>query len=94
MKKGSTTKRNPNVRRSFSERLYADRKAPDGGIANGWRKVKKGGRVKIGGAWYAHESLKAIVGELVNVQIGEYWGSYVLVSRGVIGCMEHFCKAE
>ena len=44
MKKGSTTKRNPNVRRSFSERLYADRKAPMGVLRTDGAKLKKGGR--------------------------------------------------
>lgn len=80
--------------RSFSERLYADRNAPDGIIAGGWRIVKKGGRIKFGGSWYEHESLKAIKGELVYVHMGEYWGTYIQVYRGVFSCTKWFCNAE
>ena len=78
----------------MSKRLYADRKAPDGGFACGWRKVRKGGRVKCGGAWYAAKELEVIPGELVHVQIGEYWGSYIVVQRGAVSCMGFFCTAN
>lgn len=78
---------------SFSERLYADRKAPDGGFASGWRIVKKGGRIKCAGHWYANERLKELEGELVSVMMGEYWESWIVVSRGVVGCSSWFCNA-
>jgi hypothetical protein len=82
------------MRRSFNERLYADHFCADGVISSGWRKVKKGGRIKFGGAWYANEKLRDIEGELVHIQMGEYWQSYVIVHRGVIGCMGWFCTAD
>lgn len=82
------------MRRSLSERLYADRKCADGMLASGWRKVKKGGRVKFAGSWYSDPKLAEIVGELVNVAMGEYWCSFVYVSRGAIGCVGWFCNAN
>ena len=82
------------MQRSFSERLYADSRAPDGVFASGWRRVRKGGRVKAAGYWYQSDALKEIVGELIHVQIGDYWMGDILVSRGVVGCQDWFCNAE
>ena len=68
--------------------------APDGVIAIGWRRVKKGGRVKFGGTYYASPRLAEIVGELVCVSMGDYWQGYVLIERGAIGCQGWFCNAN
>lgn len=73
---------------------YGDRKAPDGVIATGWRYVKKGGRVKIGGAYYADEKLVDIVGEYVHVAMNDYWQQDVVICRGAIGCMGFYCDAK
>ena len=64
--------------RPYNERLYADRKAPDGVISDGWRRVRGRG-VKFGGSWYWHESLKPLIGELVKVQMHEYCGKLVWI---------------
>jgi hypothetical protein len=74
--------------------FYNDRRCADGVFASGWRYVKKGGRVKVAGTWYADEKLKEIVGEFVHVQMGEYWMSHVQISRGAMGCMGWFCNAK
>jgi len=79
---------------NMSKRLYADRKAPDGIVSSGWRTVKKGGRVKIGGAYYSSDLLAAIVGEYVQVFIAEYWMTSVRVHRGVSGCSDYYCDAR
>lgn len=73
---------------------YADRYCADKVISDGWRYVKEGGCVKIGGFWYESNNLKSIVGEYVHVQMGDYDQSYVLISRGAIGCMGWFCNAQ
>jgi hypothetical protein len=73
---------------------YRDRRAPDGLFANGWRYVRKGGRVKVAGAWYAHEKLKEIVGEYVMVFMGDYWMGEVQIHRGACGCHGWYCNAE
>lgn len=78
----------------MSKRMYADRRAPDGLLAVGWRRVKKGGRVKFAGAYYAHPKLADIVGELVNVQMADYWCQDVYIFRGAIGCTGFFCEAH
>lgn len=78
---------------NMSRRLYADRKAPDGGIASGWRFIKKGGRIKFGGSYFEHPTLIPLVGEYVYVHMGEYWASYVDVYRGAFGATGFFCKA-
>jgi hypothetical protein len=72
---------------------YSDRRAPDGIIATGWRKVKKDGKVKFGGSYYSSPELSDIAGELVQVVMGEYWQSYVQIYRGRIGCLQFFCNA-
>ena len=72
---------------------YCDRRAPDGGLSSGWRRVRRGGSVKFAGAYYSAPELARIVGELVSVNMGEYWGSYVIVSRGAVGCNGYFCRA-
>jgi hypothetical protein len=72
---------------------YADRYCADGVISSGWRVVRKAGRIKFGGAWYEADSLCGLTGELVLVQMGEYWGSYVLVFRGAVGCIGYHCRA-
>lgn len=78
----------------MSKRIYADRYCADGVISDGWRRVKQGGKVKIGGYYYANEKLAELTGELVHVQVGEYHQTYVLISRGRIGCMDYFCRAN
>lgn len=73
---------------------YADRKCADGVFCDGWRKVKKGGKVKAAGVYYEHDSLKGIEGELVHVQMHGYWMEEVLISRGAIGCKGALCVAK
>lgn len=81
----------------MSRRLYADRFAGDGVIASGWRYVKKGvkkgGRIKFGGAYYEHESLKPLAKEYVYVHMGDYWQGHVQVFRGAFGATGFFCNA-
>lgn len=63
-------------------------------ICSGWRRVKKGGKVKFGGSYYKASQLESIVGQLVWVHMGDYWMSHVEIHRGVIGCSEWYCKAN
>lgn len=77
-----------------AHRLYADRYCADGVISNGWRTVRKGGRVKFGAQWYINENLQHIVGEFVHVQMDDYWQIEVQILRGRIGCMKWFCNAK
>jgi|CXWL01.1.fsa_nt_gi hypothetical protein len=77
----------------MSKRLYADRRALDGGLASGWRYVKKGGKVKFGGAYYTNPKLCKIVGEYVFITNVDYWGQDVEIHRGAFGCSGWFCKA-
>lgn len=77
----------------MSKRMYADRRAPDGVIATGWRTVRKGGRVKFASCWYEADELKEIVGEYVWVDANDYWLQEVLIHRGRIGCLVFLCKA-
>lgn len=79
---------------NFNKRLYADRRCADGLFSSGWRKVKKGGRIKAAGNWYQNDRLKEIEGELVHVMMNCYWLSEIIVSRGVIGCSEWYCNAK
>lgn len=72
---------------------YADRFAPDGGIANEWRYVKAGGKVKFGGTYYYAPRLAEIVGEFVRVSMNCYWCTEVLIFRGAVGCTQWYCKA-
>ncbi len=75
--------------------LYADKRAPDGGLSDGWRRVKKGGWVKFAGTRFYASELEEIPGELVRVSMGEYWESYVSIHMGRIGCMGGFlCHAH
>ena len=55
-----------------------DIRAPDGLFYAGWRMVRKGGRVKAGGAWYKSDRLLPFVGREIWVAIGEYWGGWIL----------------
>lgn len=73
---------------------YADRRAYDGGFAQGWRIVRDGGRVKAGGRWYRHDKLFLRVGERVHVLLTDYWEGYVTISGGAVGCMHRICRAK
>lgn len=73
--------------------LYADTRALDGGLSTGWRRVKKGGRIKFAGTWFYAPELDGIKGTLVSVSMGEYWESFIVVQRGVIGCLGWLCRA-
>lgn len=74
--------------------FYKDRYCADGIISDGWRYVKKGGRVKIGGKYYHDPRLEEIVEEYVHVQINCYWMSEVIIFRGAIGCTRFYCLAK
>lgn len=73
---------------------YADRKAPDGVFSDGWRKVRRGGRIKCAGQWFESRALIPFVGDLVHVQVDDYWMQSVVVSVGRIGCAKYLCHAE
>jgi len=47
--------------------------APDGILAGCWRKVRPGGRVKMGGTWWNHEALLDHAGRWVWCEPTEYW---------------------
>ena len=73
---------------------YSDSRCADGVFADGWRRVKRGGRIKAGGMWYSADQLEEIVGELVHVFMGEYWQGHITVHRGRIGCQGYYCRAD
>lgn len=50
---------------------WHDQKAPDGFTVNGWRKVHKGGYVRIVGGRHYHEKLADWVGLWVFVEIAD-----------------------
>lgn len=47
--------------------------APDGVVAGCWRKVREGGRVKMGGTWWQHGHLKEYAGYWIWCEVTEYW---------------------
>ena len=65
-------------------RMETDARAPDGLVASGWRWVRTPGRVKFAKAWWSADFLKALVGQQVKVDAGDYHYSEVSVfdSRG------------
>lgn len=80
--------------RDRKNRGYQDRFAADGIICSGWRYVRKGGIVLFGGSRYHHPKLKEIIGELVRVDMADYWQNDVYIYRGVIGCTGFYCEAH
>lgn len=80
-------------RRNRRNEFYCDRFASDGVISNGWRIVRKGGRIKVAGQWWKSEHLEPIVGELVYFQVYDYWMEKLIVDRGASGCHGYFCDA-
>jgi hypothetical protein len=58
--------------------LYADRRAPDGVFANGWRRVRSGG----------------MVGDLVYVEMNDYWMQEIIIHAGRVGCTGFLCRAK
>ena len=47
--------------------------APDGMLAGCWRKIRKDGKVKMGGSWWQHEKLLPFVDKWVWCEPTEYW---------------------
>lgn len=50
-----------------------DQYCPDRVICSGWRKVRKGGRVKFAASWWKHDKLKDYEGKYVYITPNEYW---------------------
>ena len=50
-----------------------DSRAPDGGIADGERYVRRGGRVKFAGFWWQSDKLIPFVGTPVDCGGMDYW---------------------
>jgi len=60
-----------------------DQRAPeDGVLVSGWRKVRKGGRVKFDKEYWTHDDLKPFVDKNVWVCFCDYWGTFVRVYQG------------
>lgn len=55
------------------QRLFDDTRAPDGIVAGGFRRIRKGGRVKFGGDWWTATELEPFVGMWVELGGGDYW---------------------
>jgi hypothetical protein len=53
---------------------WHDGKARDGGVANGWRRIRKGGYIRFNRVKYAHESFTNWIGLWVFVVAADYWG--------------------
>ena len=47
--------------------------APDGIISEGWRAVRKGGRVKFAGLWWQSDKLIPYVGQDIWCHGQDYW---------------------
>lgn len=79
---------------NYQKRLYQDVRAPDGVLASGWRRVRQGGLIKFGKAYYYHEDLEGLEGELIHVYMVDCEMLHAWVERGVFGCSFHFCVAR
>jgi hypothetical protein len=82
------------MRNKFRERIYTDSYATDGVIANGWRTIRKGGKIKVDNTWWYAKELEDLVGELVYFSVYDYWMEKLQVQRGRIGCMSYYCDAK
>lgn len=58
---------------SLDYRKHPDQRAQDGIVADGWRKVRKGGVVKFASAWWTHPELKNHVDQFVYLSNPDYW---------------------
>lgn len=56
-----------------------DQRCSDGIFSDGWRLVRKGGRVKAARVWFQHDKLIPYVGGYVHVQMNDYWCQEAIV---------------
>jgi hypothetical protein len=75
------------------DKNYSDSYAPDGVVANGWRIVRKGGKIKVNNSYWHSEKLETIVGEQVYFQVYDYWFEKLIIERGACGCHGFYCYA-
>lgn len=66
------------VRRRYGS-VWHDQKAPDGFTVNGWRKVHKGGYVRMVHGRHYHTDLAQWVGKWVFVEIDDGWAIHANV---------------
>ena len=81
-------------KRCGCDNLYKDSFAQDRVVSNGWRIVRKGGRIKAAGSWWHAKELESIIGELVFFQIYDYWMEKVEIYRGTFANTIFFCNAK
>jgi hypothetical protein len=65
-----------------TEKRYPDAKAPDGIAADGWRQIRKGGRIKWRNSYWYHAELEPFTGCFVKVGNGDYWNQELEASKG------------
>jgi hypothetical protein len=57
----------------------SDKKAPDGLIYYGDRKVRSGGRIKFGGCWWQHPRLIPFANSVLGVRGEDYWMTKITI---------------